>query len=96
MAENWLQRTMNTSDVIDDLLCYYGQEKIDEITSTEAYKDAQAALALAMSAGLDKTKLSRGKRKGAGIAMMDDLMTGTAVVFMLGYQARENEERNAK
>jgi hypothetical protein len=91
--ENWLQRTIGTPDVLDRLQTAYSEEQIEAITSTEQYKDAQAALATALSLALDDTKLSRGKRRQAGKAMIDKLMTGCAAVFLLGYEQGQQETR---
>lgn len=85
MAENWLQKTIETPRVIDGLIARYGKERIDELTSGETFKDAAAAMALALSEALDQTNLSRRKRRAAGIAMIDAIMTGASVVFLLGH-----------
>jgi hypothetical protein len=88
---NWLQRTVNVPDVIDVLIQRFGDDQIDTLTSTENYADAQAVLALGFNQAIEKTNLSRRRKQAAVQAMFDDLMTAASIVYLLGYQAKEDE-----
>lgn len=93
MSENWLQKTIEVSDVIDRLIAKYTPEGINEITSGEEYQYAQAAIALALNEALNKTNLTDRKKRKAGHEMIGDLMNGLTVAFMLGYDCAKNREK---
>lgn len=92
MSENWLQRTVGIGEVVDRLRAAYTDEGINEITSGNEYKDAQAAIALALNEALDKTNLTDRKKRRMGKEMLDTLMGGVAVVFMLGYDCAQKRD----
>ena len=87
----WLERTVDAPNILDRLVERFGKERINEIEQTDTYKDAQAVMAMALSMALDKTKLSRGKRRQVGSAILGDVMTGAISVFLLGYTLSEKE-----
>lgn len=94
MSDNWMQKTVEISGVVDDLLARYGPEQIESITSSETYKLATAALALALNDGLGQMGTRRKARRAAE-PLFDKLLNGLPVIFMLGYDQAKKENGNA-
>ena len=95
MTDNWLQKTIDVPATVDDLIARYGTEQIDSITLSEAYKLAQATIALALNDGLQAAGGSMRRRRQMAGALFDKLLNGVAVVFMLGYDQARKEDSNA-
>lgn len=89
---DWLKETSAVPAAVNALIEQYTTEGINEITSGREYRQAQAVIALALNEALSKVRLSDRKRCQFGPQMINDLLNGVSVVFMLGYDCAKSRE----
>lgn len=86
---------MDVPAAVDDLMARYGTEQIDSITSSEQYELAKATLALALNDALNASGGTTRKKRRAAAPLFDKLLSGAAVIFMLGYDQARREQGDA-
>jgi hypothetical protein len=88
----WLERTIEAQKIPTELLERFGGDYIEQVCSGELYEQAQAVMALALDTAIEGTDINTRKKKRIGPQMIDWVLNGAAVVFMLGYlQAKEGK-----
>ena len=95
MTQEWLEKVIDVGPTVNDIMARYGTEQIDAISSSEQYKIAQAALALALNEGLNRMGGATRKKRRASTPLFDELLNALPVVFMLGYDQARKEQGNA-